>query len=112
METAFDCGLRVKPAVWCPRATLQSKRAPLPTRIAAAFSFPVRHAHHLECACVTKGEGGDRTRGEGDLESGQAIGVAHIEQPAEFVVAVLVLDVVNGGLYDLMAAQFLVCSPL
>jgi hypothetical protein len=50
--------------------------------------------------------------GKGDLESCQAIGVGHIEQPAEFVVAVLVLDVVNGGLYDLMAAQFLVCSPL
>ena len=57
--------------------------------------------------------GSDRTSGEGDLESGQAIGVGHIEQPTEFVfVAILVLDVVNGSLYDLMAAQFLVRLPL
>jgi hypothetical protein len=60
---------------------------------------------------VTKGEGGDRTSGEGDLESGKTIGVGHIEQPAEFVVTVLMSDAVNGGLYDLMAAQFL-CVPI
>jgi hypothetical protein len=57
-------------------------------------------------------QGSDRTSGEGDLERGQAIGVGHIEQPTELVVTVLVPDVVNGDLYDLMAAQFLVCSPL
>jgi hypothetical protein len=60
---------------------------------------------------LTKWEGGDRTSGEGDLERGQAIGVGHIEQPTEFVVTVLMSDVVNGGLHDLMAAQFL-CAPI
>ncbi len=49
----------------------------------------------------------DRTSGEGDLESGQTIGVGHIEQRTELVVTVLMSDAVNGGLHDFMAAQFL-----